>query len=286
MQRSIATVSLAGTLPEKLNAIAAAGFDGVEIFDQDLLDSVRTGTTAAEIRQRCDDLGLAILLYQPFRNFEGEPREQFASNMARAQQTFDLMQQLGCRKMLLCSNVSPASSADFAVQVEDLAAIAETARQSGVEIGYEALAWGAHVSLFRDAWARVDAVNSPALGIVLDSFHVLARGDRLGAMAGIPPEKITFVQFADAPWLNMDIQKWSRHFRCFPAQGALPLIEFARELTACGYRGPWSMEIFNDRYSAQPVTLTAKEGFRSLVWLEEQHHSARRSAGPLSSATV
>jgi sugar phosphate isomerase/epimerase len=32
MQRSIATVSLSGTLPEKLEAIAAAGFDGVEIF--------------------------------------------------------------------------------------------------------------------------------------------------------------------------------------------------------------------------------------------------------------
>lgn len=37
MQRSIATVSLSGTLPEKLEAIAAAGFDGVEIFENDLL---------------------------------------------------------------------------------------------------------------------------------------------------------------------------------------------------------------------------------------------------------
>ena len=35
MQRSIATVSLSGTLPEKLEAIAAAGFDGVEIFEND-----------------------------------------------------------------------------------------------------------------------------------------------------------------------------------------------------------------------------------------------------------
>ncbi|THD40450.1 sugar phosphate isomerase/epimerase, partial [Enterobacteriaceae bacterium ML5] len=35
--RSIATVSVPGTLPEKLKAIAAAGFDGVEIFEDDLL---------------------------------------------------------------------------------------------------------------------------------------------------------------------------------------------------------------------------------------------------------
>ncbi|MGC3489040.1 hypothetical protein, partial [Pseudomonas aeruginosa] len=37
MQRSIATVSLSRTLPEKLEAIAAAGFDGVVNFENDLL---------------------------------------------------------------------------------------------------------------------------------------------------------------------------------------------------------------------------------------------------------
>ena len=39
MRRSIATVSLSGTLPEKLEAAAAARFDGVENFENDLLDS-------------------------------------------------------------------------------------------------------------------------------------------------------------------------------------------------------------------------------------------------------
>ena len=37
MQTSIATVSISGTLVEKLTAIQTAGFDGVEIFENDLL---------------------------------------------------------------------------------------------------------------------------------------------------------------------------------------------------------------------------------------------------------
>jgi hypothetical protein len=37
MRTSIATVSISGDLGEKLEAIAAAGFDGVEIFENDLL---------------------------------------------------------------------------------------------------------------------------------------------------------------------------------------------------------------------------------------------------------
>ena len=39
MKTSIATVSISGDLSEKLAAIAAAGFDGVEIFENDLLAS-------------------------------------------------------------------------------------------------------------------------------------------------------------------------------------------------------------------------------------------------------
>jgi 4-hydroxyphenylpyruvate dioxygenase len=37
MKTSIATVSLSGTLGEKLEAIAAAKFDAVEIFENDLI---------------------------------------------------------------------------------------------------------------------------------------------------------------------------------------------------------------------------------------------------------
>lgn len=177
MKRSIATVSVSGSLPEKLRAIAAAGFDGVEIFDNDL---VYYPGSPAEIRELCAELGLEILLFQPFRDFEGGPRETLAQNLSRAARKFEVMQQLGCSRMLLCSNVSPDSSEDMATQVSDLRALAELAAEYDITVGYEALAWGRHVNMWRDAWARVKAVDHPALGIILDSFHILSRGDNLG----------------------------------------------------------------------------------------------------------
>lgn len=72
---------------------------------------------------------------------------------------------------------------------------------------------------------RVKSVNSPALGIVLDSFHILARGDNLQRLPEVPVDKITFLQLADAPLMKMDVLEWSRHFRCFPGQGELPLVD-------------------------------------------------------------
>jgi 4-hydroxyphenylpyruvate dioxygenase len=68
MKTSIATVSISGDLREKLEAIAAAGFDGVEIFENDFLAFDRS---PAEVRNMVADLGLEITLFQPFRDFEG-----------------------------------------------------------------------------------------------------------------------------------------------------------------------------------------------------------------------
>src|SRR5690242_21597389 len=65
IRTSIATVSISGTLPEKLQAIKAAGFDGVEIFENDL---VYFDGTPADVRRMCADLGLEIYLFQPFRD--------------------------------------------------------------------------------------------------------------------------------------------------------------------------------------------------------------------------
>ncbi len=71
MLRSIATVSISGTLVEKLKAISRAGFDGVEIFENDLL---YFDGSPADVKRICADLGLKIMLFQPFRDFEGVSR--------------------------------------------------------------------------------------------------------------------------------------------------------------------------------------------------------------------
>ena len=50
MKTSVATVCLSGDLSEKLQAIAAAGFRGVEIFENDLLSY---NGTPAEVAKGC-----------------------------------------------------------------------------------------------------------------------------------------------------------------------------------------------------------------------------------------
>ena len=267
MQRSIATVSLSGTLPEKLEAIAAAGFDGVEIFENDLL---YYAGSPRDVRQLCADLGLAITLFQPFRDFEGCRRDRLQRNLDRAERKFDLMQELGTDLVLVCSNVAADSLGDERTLVDDLRLLGEHAGARGLRIGYEALAWGRHVNTWQQVWNLVRQADHPAVGVILDSFHTLSLKGDPRAIADIPGEKIFFVQMADAPILAMDVLEWSRHFRCFPGQGEFDLPGFLAPILRSGYRGPLSLEIFNDGFRAAPPRANAADGLRSLLYLEEK----------------
>ncbi|MBR0671255.1 bifunctional sugar phosphate isomerase/epimerase/4-hydroxyphenylpyruvate dioxygenase family protein [Neoroseomonas soli] len=277
-KRSIATVCLSGTLPDKLEAAASAGFDEVEIFENDLLTFEGS---AAEAGRLAADLGLGISLFQPFRDFEAMPDPQRARNLDRAERKFDTMQALGAEMILVCSNTQAAALPEPERAAADLREMAERAARRGLRVGYEALAWGRHVNRWRQAWDIVRQADHPALGLILDSFHTLALGDDLaGLSATVPAEKLFFVQLADAPRLSMDPLSWSRHFRSFPGQGELPVPAFLREVLAAGYAGPLSLEVFNDEFRTAPARRIARDGHRSLIWLDEQAGAASLPALP------
>ena len=266
-KRSIATVSLSGSLDEKLRAIAGAGFDAVEIFENDLLTF---NGSPRDVGKLCRDLGLSICAFQPFRDFEGMPEPQRARNFARAAHKFDLMQDLGTDLLLICSNVSPASLGGIDRAAADFRALGELAASHGLRVGFEALAWGRHVNDYRDAWEIVRRADHKSIGVILDSFHALAPGFPVSAIQSIPADRIFLVQLADAPKLGLDVLSWSRHFRCFPGQGDLPVVAFMDAVAATGYTGPLSLEIFNDQFRSGSPVRTATDGLRSLILLEDE----------------
>ncbi|MBF0673317.1 MAG: sugar phosphate isomerase/epimerase and 4-hydroxyphenylpyruvate domain-containing protein [Salinibacterium sp.] len=267
MRTSIATVCLSGSLTEKLHACAAAGFDGVEIMDADLIAAYES---PEEIKALCDRLGLTIDLFQPFRDFEGVDEETFADNLRRAEAKFDVMERIGADTILLCSNVGTAMIDDDELAARQLGELADRAAARGIRIAYEALAWGRFVDDYRHAWRIVQLADRPNLGTCLDSFHILSRGHDPAEIEQIDGDKIFFLQLADAPALDMDVLSWSRHHRLFPGEGDFALTAFLGHVIRAGYTGPLSLEVFNDTFRQTDVTRTAAHARRSLTWLADR----------------
>ncbi len=267
MKTSIATVSISGDFIEKLAAIAAAGFDGIEIFENDFL---AFDGSPRDVGRMVHDAGLKITLFQPFRDFEGLPEPQRSRALDRAERKFDVMQELGTDLMLVCSNVSPLSLGGIDRAAADFHELGERAARRGLRVGYEALAWGKHINDHRDAWEIVRRADHPNVGLILDSFHTLARKIDVESIRAIPRDKIFIVQLADAPLIDMDYLYWSRHFRCMPFQGDLPVKDFMSAVAATGYEGYLSLEIFNDQFRGGSPKSIALDGRRSLIYLADQ----------------
>lgn len=282
MKHSIASVTLPGDIVAKVRAAAAAGFEGIELFENDLTVS---DVSAGQLRRIAEECGIEIVALQPLRDFEGMPPDLAALNLRRARSKLELATRLGTKRLLVCSNVSDHAIDDPSLAAAQLRELAEMAAPYGIEIGYEALAWGRHVNEWPEAWEIVSAAAHPNLGIVLDSFHVLVKTTELQPLAGIDPSKITLVQLADAPRLEMGVLNLSRHYRCFPGQGGLPVEEFARIVHSTGYSGYWSHEIFSDEFRGSRLAPTAEDGKRSLAWLDERieltRSASKRTANPL-----
>ena len=216
----------------------------------------------ADIRRIAEGLGLEITIFQPFRDFEAMPESIRVRNLDRAERKFDIMQALGTDLVLVCSNVQPRAIDDDARAAADLAEMAERAARRGLRVGYEALAWGRHVNTMgprlghRPARRTIRPSASSSTASTPCPSATIPSG-----IADVPGDKIFFVQLADAPLLKMDVLSWSRHFRNFPGQGELPVTDFLRAVLATGYRGPLSLEIFNDDFRAGPGPQTARDGF-------------------------
>ncbi|WP_110684830.1 sugar phosphate isomerase/epimerase family protein [Salinicola aestuarinus] len=260
--RAMATLCLSGELMPKLEAIARAGFGGVEIFLDDLMADSHS---PRRIGEHCRDLGLDVVALQPFRDAESQRRDAHRKMLGEAERHFDRLAELGGTRLLACSTTlasadpSPAAAADT---LHDLAELATTRQMS---VAYEALAWGRYIDDYRTAWEVVERVDHPALTLVLDSFHVLAMGLELETLSGIPAHKIGLVQLADAPDpKGEDLQNLSRHRRAFPGDGALDVPGFLTALAVTGYAGPISLEIFSDILSVMPTGMSALEGKEKL----------------------
>ncbi|SFC20517.1 bifunctional sugar phosphate isomerase/epimerase/4-hydroxyphenylpyruvate dioxygenase family protein [Tropicimonas isoalkanivorans] len=267
MKTSIATVSIAGDLRDKLAAISQAGFDGIEIFEQDF---IAYSGSPGEIGEMVRDHGLRIDLFQPVRDVEGLPEPLRAKAFDRIERRFDLMEELGTDLLLVSSSTHAQSLGGVDRIAADFSELGERAAARGMRIGYEARSWGRFVSDYRDAWEVVRRANHPAVGLILDSFHTLAKKVDPEGIRSIPADKIFHVQLSDAPMIAMDLEYMSRHFRVMPGEGDLPVLDFLRAVAGTGYDGVFSLEILNDQVRGSSARIAALDGYRSLLYLADE----------------
>jgi 2-keto-myo-inositol isomerase len=279
---SLDTITLAGSLESKLDAAAEAGFTQITLWAKDLVGHPAGYRFAVE---RVRSSGLRVNAIQVMRDFEGLTGSLHHYKVDAAKAMLKVCEAVGAQRLLICSSTSPHASGDIDHIAKDLRKVATLATPLGVQVCFEALSWGRHVSDFVLSWVIVERADRENLSVCIDAFHVLANcsliGGNFDALADIPGDRIGFVQLSDFMWNAVrspeERIETARHLRVFPGEGvhSPALTKMIRLIDRAGYRGDWSFEVFNDDYLQMPPLEVAQRARNSAKWTAAQ--SLRRS---------
>lgn len=182
-----------------------------------------------------------------------------------------------------------------------------------LRIAFEGLSWGTYIDRWDQAYEIVKKVDKTNFGLCFDSFNTLGRqfadpcspsgiqepreetekalkSSLQSIPIQVPAEKVFFLQVGDARKMEKPLEPspnpneprparmiWSRGNRLYPGEfdrGAfMPTLDFVKAVCATGYKGPWSIEVFNSslHQPGQKVqTEHAERGHKGLVWLINQ----------------
>ena len=266
------TISLAGPLPAKLDAVREAGFAQIMLSARDLAGHAE-GPEAAIRAVRAS--GLRVTGFQVLRDFEGLSGHLHDYKVDIARSMLEMCAALGSPVLLACSSTSPHASGDRVHIARDLRKLAMMALPLGIKVAFEGLSWGLHLNDSVGAWQVVQRADCPNLGLGLDSYHAFATETPLDALQDVDPSRIFLVQLSDFMWSHVhtpaERRETARTFRVFPGEGVHSdaLQRLVLELDRMGYRGDYSFEVFNDDYQQLPLETVAERARRSAAWLAE-----------------
>ena len=296
---TVASVSLGNPavhpIDRRLSAAAECGFKGVEIVEADILEqSKKLGgddspdgqlTAARSIRVMCDQLGLHVVVLQPFWFYEGLlDRKEHEARITKLHLWMRLASVLGTSMVQIPTNwLNEGTTGDINIIVADLLEMAEIGLKQDppVRFAYEGVAWGTHIDTWEGTWDIIKRVNRPNFGMCLDTYHVAARvwadpasesgrnedGDEalrqsLERMSKqLPVQKIFYVQPGDAEKLDTPIIHGHAYFNAEQK----PRMSWSRNARLFAYE--------EERGGCLPIeqimdTLVAKMGYRGLISAE------------------
>lgn len=255
------TVLLGGTTEQKIEAAAAAGFSQIELWQQDVW---QTEGGAHQVTQWLKKSEVSLTDYQVLLDFDGASEAQRESKRQEALEILDTAVRVGADTVLVPANTAADCRPDSVI--DDLRWLVDQAVHRELRIAYEAMSWSTFINTTPQAWAIVQEINSPALGLVIDAFHIFVLNRTADDLRGIPADKIFLVQLSDVGEIPPPdrLIEIARHSRLLPGAGILPVNTLLRCLSDLNYQGPVGLEVFNEKLKAQDPRRVAQQAFTAL----------------------
>jgi 2-keto-myo-inositol isomerase len=247
----------AAALPDNLERLRRAGFQGVGLWVQTIQEWLDSGRTVEQLAGETKSRGLEVheLCFVPVLDEAGK--------VADRRRTFEHASALGAGAVI-CIYGNPEAPLEKVRQ--DWSSFVRNVEDLRVPAAFEFIGPWPQYNSPLGAWRVIQA--GPELGtIVLDTFHFWRGGCDLSQIGQVPARRISLVHLNDVK--DVPQAKAVDADRTFPGEGILPLKEVLRGLAAEGFTGPLSVEIFGEAQQQDPDEVSLR-AYRCTAGLLEQ----------------
>ena len=234
----------------QIDLIAAAGFDGTELWMRDIRAYLEKGGMRADLKEKLEAGNLVLENIIGFSQWCNDNAEERKKALEVLRDEMEIIADLGggyiATPIMGIERLDPARFDEYASRYR---AILELGDQTGVVPLLELWGMGA-LHRVSDCAQIAVATGHPKASVLLDIYHVHRGGNAWDTVDLLNGGRLPVIHMNDYPatpaWNELTDAD-----RVLPGEGACPFNTVIPKLYKAGFRGGFSVELFNRGYWAQ-----------------------------------
>ena len=235
------------TIEEQIDLVAEAGFDGIELWVRDVTSYIEGGGTPEALSERLRQKNLVLENMIGFAQWFSDDLAVRQNGINQLREEMQMIARIGGKYIaapIMGLTVLDASMmSDYAGRYRTILQLAD---ETGVTPILEL--WGhAALNQLADCAQIVIATGHPKASMLLDFYHLYRGGNSWDTLDVINAGRLPVFHINDYPE-NPPHEQLKDADRIFPGDGICPFNELIPKLYNAGFRGSFSIELFNQAY--------------------------------------
>jgi 2-keto-myo-inositol isomerase len=249
---------------QQVEVAAKAGYDGIEPWIRDLQKYAEEGGSLSDLKKRIEDAGLTVDSAIGFANWIVEDDQARAAGLKQAREEMEVVKAIGGTRVA-APPVGAHRGGSTPPRLDDVADRYRALLELGAEIGVtpQLELWGFSPVLSKLSELAYVATGAghPDACVLPDFYHIYKGGNDFASLAMIEASRMHCFHINDYP-SDPPRESIKDEHRVFPGDGVCPLPQIIRQLIDHGFKGVFSLELFNRDYWQRDATEVASEGLK------------------------
>jgi len=231
----------------QIDWVADAGFDGIELWMSNIRTYLENGGTTAELKDQLEHRGLVLENIIGFSKWCSDDAEERKQAIDLLREEMEITAGLGGTFIAApVLGISQIDRTKYDAYAERYHTILELGEETGVTPIMELWGMGA-LHRVADCAQIAIATGHPKATILLDFYHIYRGGNDWDTVDLLNGAKLPVIHMNDYP-ATPAYDQLKDADRVLPGEGVCPFDEVIPKLYDAGFRGGFSVELFNKGY--------------------------------------